>query len=107
MYHRELTGEQKVKVSELLSSVITDKQHSNERDLRNASVVLYELNRLGFTIIDLDIDEILSISDENYSGTIRQQLKYMANSYSRLVEGMKNTDESDILISKVDSIFKS
>jgi hypothetical protein len=107
MYHKELTGEQKVKVSELLSSVIIDKQHSHERDLRNASVVLYELNRLGFTIIDLDIDEILSISDENYSGTIRQQLKYMANSYSRLVEGMKNTDESDILISKVDSIFKS
>jgi hypothetical protein len=31
----------------------------------------------------------------------------MANSYSRLVEGMKNTDESDILIKKVDSIFKS
>ena len=53
MYHRELTGEQKVKVSELLSSVITNKQHSHERDLRSASVVLYELNRLGFTIMDL------------------------------------------------------
>ena len=106
MYHKELTGEQKVKVSELLSSIITDKQHSHERDLCNASVVLYEVNRLGFTIIDLDIDEILSISDEKYSGTIRQQLKYMANSYSRLVEGMKNTDESDILINKVNSIFK-
>jgi hypothetical protein len=49
----------------------------------------------------LNIDEILSISDENYSGTIRQQLKYMANSYSRLLEDMKNTDESDILIKKV------
>ena len=57
--------------------------------------------------MDLNIDEILSISDENYSDTIRQQLKYMTNSYSRLVEGMKNTDESDILIKKVDSIFKS
>jgi len=61
---------------------------------------------LGFTIVDLNIDEILSISDENYSDTIRQQLKYMTNSYSRLVEGMKNTDESDILIKKVNSIFK-
>jgi hypothetical protein len=107
MYHRELTGEQKVKISKLLSSVITDKQHSHERDLRNVSVVLYELNRMSFTIVDLDIDEILSITNENYSGTIRQQLKYMANSYSRLVEGMKNTDESDILIKKVYSIFKS
>ena len=107
MYHRELTGEQKVKISKLLSSVITDKQHSHERDLSNVSVVLYELNRMGFTIVDLDIDEILSITNENYSGTMRQQLKYMANSYSRLVEGMKNTDESDILIKKVYSIFKS
>lgn len=80
MYNRELTGEQKVKVSELLSSIIADKQHSHERDLCNASVVLYELNRLGFTIVDLDIDEILSISDENYSSSIRQQLKHMANS---------------------------
>jgi hypothetical protein len=62
---------------------------------------------MSFTIVDLDIDEILSITNENYSGTIRQQLKYMANSYSRLVEGMKNTDESDILIKKVYSIFKS
>lgn len=31
----------------------------------------------------------------------------MANSYALLVEGMKNTDESDILINRVNSIFNN
>ena len=106
MHDTELTDEQKVKVEELLSSLITNKEHSHEPDLRRASVILYELNRLGFTIVDLDIDEILNISKEKYSDTIKQQLRTMANSYAILVEGMKNTDESDILINKVNLIFK-
>jgi hypothetical protein len=105
MLDTELTDEQKVKVEELLSSSITNKEHSHEPDLRRASVILYELNRLGFTFIDLDIDEILNKSKENYSNTIKQQLRNMANSYAILVEGMKNTDESDILINRVNSIF--
>lgn len=105
MHNTELTNEQKIKVEELLSSLITNKEHSHEPDLRRASVILYELNRLGFTFIDLDIDEILNESKENYSDTIKQQLRNMANSYSILVEGMKNTDESDILINRVNSIF--
>ncbi|HEX7257876.1 MAG TPA: hypothetical protein VF242_07435 [Nitrososphaeraceae archaeon] len=105
MHNTELTDEQKIKVEELLSSLITNKEHSHEPDLRRASVILYELNRLGFTFIDLDIDEILNKSKENYSNTIKQHLRNMANSYAILVEGMKNTDESDILINRVDSIF--
>jgi hypothetical protein len=105
MHNTELTDEQKVKVEELLSSVITNKERSYEPDLIRASVILYELNRLDFTFIDLDIDEILNKSKEKYSHTIKQQLKTMANSYAILVEGMKNTDESDILINRVNSIF--
>jgi hypothetical protein len=31
----------------------------------------------------------------------KQQLRNMANSYAMLVEGTKNTDESDILINRV------
>ena len=105
MHNTELTDEQKIKVEELLSSLITNKEHSHEPDLRRASVILYELNRLGFTFIDLDIDEILNKSKENYSNTIKQQLRNMANSYAILVEGMKNTNESDILINRLGSIF--
>jgi hypothetical protein len=55
--------------------------------------------------MDLDIDEILNKSKKNYSDTIKQQLRNMVNSYAILVEGMKNTDESDILIDRVNSIF--
>jgi hypothetical protein len=101
----DLTEEQKMKVEEILSSIITNKEHCYEPDIRRVSVILYELNRLGFTIVDLDIDEILNKSKENYSDTIKQQLRNMANSYAILVEGMKNTDESDILINRVNSIF--
>jgi hypothetical protein len=60
MHDTELTNEQKVKVEEILSSSITNKERFHEPDLRHASVILYELNRLGFTFIDLDIDEILN-----------------------------------------------
>ena len=105
MHYTELTNEQKIKVDDLLSSVITDKERTFEPDIRRASVILYELNRLGFTIVDIDIDEILNKSKEKYSDTIKQQLRNMANSYAILVEGMKNTDESDILINRVNSIF--
>jgi hypothetical protein len=105
MHDTELTNEQKVKVEELLSSLITNKERCYEPDIRRVSVILYELNRMGFTFIDLDIDEILNKSKEKYSHTIKQQLRNMANSYSILVEGMKNTDESDILINRVNSIF--
>jgi hypothetical protein len=105
MHDTELTNEQQIRVEDLLSSSITNKEYSHEADLRRASVILYELNRLGFTIVDLDIDEILNKSRENYSDRIKQQLKTMANSYAILVEGMKNTDESDILINNVNSIF--
>ena len=107
MHNTELTDEQKIKVEEILSSIITNKERPCEPDIRRASVILYELNRMGFTIIDLDIDEILNKSKEKYSHTIKQQLKTMANSYAILVEGMKNTDESDILINRVNSIFRN
>jgi hypothetical protein len=106
MYHKKLTVDQEISIEKLLSSIISNKEHSHERDLRNAAVILYELNRLGFTIADLNIEEILNKSKENYSDTIKQQLRNMANSYAILVEGMKNTDTSDILIDKVNSIFK-
>ena len=108
MHNTELTNEQKIKVEDLISSAITNKERTFEpdiRDIRRASVILYELNRLGFTIVDLDIDEILNKSKEKYSNTIKQQLRNMANSYAILVEGMKNRDESDILINRVNSIF--
>jgi len=105
MYHKKLTVNQEIDIEKLLSSIISNKEHSHERDLCNAAVILYELNRLGFTIVDLNIDEILNKSKENYSDTIKQHLRNMANSYAILVEGMKNTDISDILIDKVNSIF--
>lgn len=105
MHNRELTDEQKVKVEELLSSLISNKERFHEPDLRRVSVILYEFNRLGFKFIDLDIDEILNKSKEKYSNTIKQQLRNMTNSYAILVEGMKNTDESDILINRIGSIF--
>jgi hypothetical protein len=105
MHNTELTDQQKIKVEEILSSIITNKERPYEPDIRRASVILYELNRMGFTIVDLDIDEIMNTSKEKFSDTIKQQLKTMANSYAILVEGMKNTDESDILINRVNSIF--
>ena len=56
MYHKKLTVNQEIDIEKLLSSIISNKEHSHERDLRNAAVILYELNRLGFTIVDLYID---------------------------------------------------
>jgi hypothetical protein len=78
MHNTELTDEQKIKVEEILSSIITNKERSYEPDIRRTSVILYELNRMGFTIID----EILNESKEKYLHTIKQQLKNMSNSYS-------------------------
>ncbi|HJU59551.1 MAG TPA: hypothetical protein VJ583_07355, partial [Nitrososphaeraceae archaeon] len=72
MHNTELTDEQKIKVEEILSSIITNKERPCEPDIRRASVILYGLNRMGFTIIDLDIDEILNKSKEKYSHTIKQ-----------------------------------
>jgi hypothetical protein len=77
MHNTELTDEQKIKVEEILSSIITNKERSYEPDIRLTSVILYELNRMGFTIID----EILNESKENLH-TTKQQLKTMSNSYS-------------------------
>ena len=56
MLDTELTDEQKVKVEELLSSLITNKERSHEPDLRRASVLNFTLLVILFFSIICDFD---------------------------------------------------
>ena len=57
---KELTENEYDKVLELLSSAVKNKKYAQPEDLQRACVLFYSVNKLGFVLVDLDVNSIIS-----------------------------------------------
>jgi hypothetical protein len=95
MLEKELSEEQKRKVGKLLSSNIRNKQHAHPQDLRRSAVILYRINQLGYT--GLDLDEILKKSGDNYSESMTTWLQRLSDAYTDLMYGLDNAENASLV----------
>jgi hypothetical protein len=63
---KELTEKEYDKVLELLSSAVKNKKYAQPEDLQRACVLFYSVNKLGFVLVDLDVNSIIEKSGEDY-----------------------------------------
>jgi hypothetical protein len=89
---RELSEKEYDRVRELLSSAIKNKQYAQPEDLQRACVLFYSVNKLGFVLVDLDVNSIVEKSGEDYSESTKELLRHVANICHDLVEGLENAE---------------
>lgn len=65
-----LSETQKIKISKLLSDAIKNKENPHPEDMGKASLILYDLIRLGYGISEGEVSEVLENSNEGYSDII-------------------------------------
>lgn len=88
MEEKELSEEQKGKLSALLKEAIHSKQHPHVDDLRRVAVILFRANQLGFTHID--IRDLLRKPE--YSDMVLDWFQHTSAAISDLVYGLDNIE---------------
>ena len=66
-----LTEKEYDKVLELLSSAVKNKKYAQLEDLQRVCVLFYSVNKLGFVLVDLDVNSII----KNHERIILNQQK--------------------------------
>jgi hypothetical protein len=89
---KELTENEYDKVLELLSSAVKNKKYAQPEDLQRACVLFYSVNKLGFVLVDLDVNSIIEKSGEDYSESTKELLRHVANTCHDLVERLENPE---------------
>ena len=89
---KELTENEYDKVLELLSLAVKNKKYAQPEDLQRACVLFYSVNKLGFVLVDLDVNSIIEKSGEDYSESTKELLRHVANTCHDLVEGLENPE---------------
>jgi hypothetical protein len=74
-----LTEKEYDKVLELLSSAVKNKKYAQPEDLQRVCVLFYSVNKLGFVLVDLDVNTIIEKSGEDYSESTKELLRHVAN----------------------------
>ena len=92
---KELTEKEYDKVLELLSSAVKNKKYAQPEDLQRACVLFYSINKLGFVLVDLDVNSIIEKSGEDYSESTKELLRHVANTCHDLVEGLENQENEE------------
>ncbi|TLX82793.1 MAG: hypothetical protein E6L04_09765 [Thaumarchaeota archaeon] len=92
---KELTEKEYEKVLELLSSAVKNKKYAQPEDLQRACVLFYSVNKLGFVLVDLDVNSIIEKSGEDYSESTKELLRHAANTCHDLVEGLENVENEE------------
>ena len=92
---KELTEKEYDKVLELLSSAVKNKKYAQLEDLQRACVLFYSVNKLGFVLVDLDVNSIIEKSREDYSESTKELLRHIANTCHDLVEGLENPENEE------------
>jgi hypothetical protein len=92
---KELTEKEYDKVLELLSSAVKNKKYAQPEDLQRACVLFYSINKLGFVLVDLDVNSIIEKSGEDYSESTKNSLDTVANTCHDLVEGLENQENEE------------
>ena len=78
---KELTENEYDKVIELLSSAVKNKKYAQPEDLQRACVLFYSVNKLGFVLVDLDVNSII----KNHERIILNQQKNSLDTWQTLV----------------------
>jgi len=101
---KELSKEQKGKLRDLLKEATRNKQHSSVDDLMRVAAILYRVNQLGFTHID--IRDLLKKPE--YSDMVLDWFQHTSGAISDLVYGLiiLITKNTRILIYKASSLFR-
>jgi hypothetical protein len=89
---KELTEKEYDKVLELLSSAVKNKKYAQPEDLQRACVLFYSVNKLGFVLVDLDVNSIIEKPREDYSESTKELLRHIENTCHDLVEGLENPE---------------
>jgi len=92
MQQRQLPEKESDRIGELLSLAVKDKHQAHTEDLQRASVLFYSVNKIGFVLVDLDINAIIEKSGEYYSDTTKGLLAQAANTCYSLVQGLANPE---------------
>jgi hypothetical protein len=93
-----LTEKEYDKIRELLSSAVKNKQYAQPEDLQRACVLFYTVNKLGFVLVDLDVNSIVEKSGEDYSESTKELLRHVANTCHDLVEGLESPENEQFIL---------
>ena len=87
---KQLSEKQKKKLADLLSRAVTNKTSPHPLDMRRAAVILYDVNGLGYSVVDGELEDVMNMSGQKYDDAVRRVLQDMSYTYEFLVDGLND-----------------